>query len=161
MTTLGKYLGGGLPFGAFGRRADIMALFDPETNPGHDPDPRGTRGSRRLAHPGTLNMTAALAAATDLMIEPEIARINALGDAIRDRIAVLRSQFGFSGLKATGFSSAVGLQSSGPDASVLRECFFFHMLQQDISVDRRGFVNLNLATRLVIWNNSSWPRRSS
>src|SRR5262249_34833439 len=29
MTTLGKYLGGGLSFGAFGGRADVMAAFDP------------------------------------------------------------------------------------------------------------------------------------
>ena len=29
LTTLGKYLGGGLTFGAFGGRADLMALFDP------------------------------------------------------------------------------------------------------------------------------------
>ena len=29
MTTLGKYLGGGLTFGAFGGRRDLMAAFDP------------------------------------------------------------------------------------------------------------------------------------
>ena len=29
MTTLGKYLAGGLSFGAFGGRADLMAAFDP------------------------------------------------------------------------------------------------------------------------------------
>ena len=29
LTTLGKIIGGGLPIGAFGGRADIMALFDP------------------------------------------------------------------------------------------------------------------------------------
>ena len=29
LTTLGKYLGGGLSFGAFGGRADLMAAFDP------------------------------------------------------------------------------------------------------------------------------------
>lgn len=32
MTTLGKYIGGGMPFGAFGGRKDIMALFDPRTS---------------------------------------------------------------------------------------------------------------------------------
>lgn len=29
LTTLGKYVGGGMPFGAFGGRKDIMSLFDP------------------------------------------------------------------------------------------------------------------------------------
>ena len=29
LTTLGKYIGGGMAIGAFGGRKDIMALFDP------------------------------------------------------------------------------------------------------------------------------------
>lgn len=33
LTTLGKYIGGGMSFGAFGGKADIMALFDPRTGP--------------------------------------------------------------------------------------------------------------------------------
>src|SRR5438094_256005 len=42
LTTLGKYIGGGASFGAFGGRADVMALFDP-TRPG------------ALPHAGTFN----------------------------------------------------------------------------------------------------------
>ena len=42
MTTLGKYIGGGMSFGAFGGRRDIMELFDP-TKPDH------------LPHAGTFN----------------------------------------------------------------------------------------------------------
>ena len=42
MTTLGKYIGGGMSFGAFGGRADIMELFDPAA-----PD--------ALPHAGTFN----------------------------------------------------------------------------------------------------------
>jgi glutamate-1-semialdehyde 2,1-aminomutase len=42
MTTLGKYIGGGLPTGAFGGRSDIMAQFDP-----HGPHP--------IKHSGTFN----------------------------------------------------------------------------------------------------------
>jgi glutamate-1-semialdehyde 2,1-aminomutase len=42
LTTLGKYLGGGLSFGAFGGRADLMAAYDP-TRPG------------ALFHAGTFN----------------------------------------------------------------------------------------------------------
>lgn len=57
MTTLGKYLGGGLPFGAFGGRAEIMAQFDPQS-----------RTSTKLFHSGTFNnniftMSAGVAAA--------------------------------------------------------------------------------------------------
>ncbi|MDH3621219.1 MAG: aminotransferase class III-fold pyridoxal phosphate-dependent enzyme [Gammaproteobacteria bacterium] len=42
LATLGKFIGGGLPTGAFGGRADIMAQFDPRRKGG-------------LAHAGTFN----------------------------------------------------------------------------------------------------------
>lgn len=42
LTTLGKYVGGGLPCGVFGGRRDIMDCFNPN-------------GSRRLRHAGTFN----------------------------------------------------------------------------------------------------------
>ena len=37
LTTLGKIIGGGLPVGAFGGRADVMALFDPRRRRPHRP----------------------------------------------------------------------------------------------------------------------------
>src|SRR5581483_9912914 len=56
LTTLGKYLGGGMSFGAFGGRADIMDRFDP-------------RRADAFQHAGTFNnnkltMSAGLAALT-------------------------------------------------------------------------------------------------
>ena len=45
MTTLGKYLAGGLSFGAFGGRADVMAAYDPARDGG-------------LTHGGTFNNNA-------------------------------------------------------------------------------------------------------
>jgi len=42
MTTLGKYIGGGLPTGVFGGRSDIMAQFDPH-------------GAHPIKHSGTFN----------------------------------------------------------------------------------------------------------
>ena len=47
LTTLGKIIGGGLPVGAFGGRADVMELFDP-------------RSGRRLSHGGTFKREPAL-----------------------------------------------------------------------------------------------------
>lgn len=63
LTTLGKYIGGGMSFGAFGGRADVMALFDPRTG--------------RLSHSGTFNnnvmtMAAGYAGLTQLF-PPEAA----------------------------------------------------------------------------------------
>jgi glutamate-1-semialdehyde 2,1-aminomutase len=61
LTTLGKVIGGGLPVGAFGGRADVMALFDP-------------RSESRLTHGGTFNanpLTMAAGLATLAELTPE------------------------------------------------------------------------------------------
>ena len=65
LTTFGKYIGGGMSFGAFGGRADIMDLFDPRR-----PD--------ALPHAGTFNnnvltMSAGLAGLTEVYT-PDAAR---------------------------------------------------------------------------------------
>ncbi len=75
LTMMGKIIGGGLPVGAFGGRADVMEVFDPRS-PGH------------LHHSGTFNgnlMTMAAGCATlDLLTKSEIERINALGERLAD-----------------------------------------------------------------------------
>jgi glutamate-1-semialdehyde 2,1-aminomutase len=78
LVTLGKAIGGGLPVGAFGGRADVMALFDP-----HGPDPL-EHGGTFTANPPT--MRAGLAA-LELLSAAEITRINALGDRLRGALA--------------------------------------------------------------------------
>ena len=74
LTVLGKAIGGGLPVGAFGGRAEIMARFDPG---GHDPV---DHGGTFTANPVT--MSAGLAA-LELLSPEEITRINTLGDRLR------------------------------------------------------------------------------
>src|SRR5918999_1194743 len=75
LTTMGKIIGGGLPVGAFGGRADVMEAFDP-------------RSPRHLHHSGTFNgnlMTMAAGCVTlDLLTQSEIERINALGERLAD-----------------------------------------------------------------------------
>src|SRR5262249_60110190 len=46
LTTLGKIIGGGLPVGAVGGRAEVMAGFDPRGG-----EPAGPRGGTCYAHP--------------------------------------------------------------------------------------------------------------
>jgi glutamate-1-semialdehyde 2,1-aminomutase len=61
LTTLGKIIGGGLPVGAVGGRADVMALFDP-------------RRDDRIGHGGTFNanpLTMAAGLATLAELTPE------------------------------------------------------------------------------------------
>jgi glutamate-1-semialdehyde 2,1-aminomutase len=81
LTTLGKIIGGGLPVGAFGGRADIMAAYDPR------------KGGARIGHGGTFNanpMTMAAGVATMNAVTPEAySRLDALGDRLRGGVSRL------------------------------------------------------------------------
>jgi len=77
LTTFGKIIGGGLPVGAFGGRADVMAT--------HDPTRRGT-----CSHSGTFNgnaITMAAGLATLARYDhTAVAALNTAGDAFRARL---------------------------------------------------------------------------
>ena len=144
LTTLGKYLGGGLAFGAFGGRADLMGRFDPSR-----PD--------ALPHAGTFNnsvltMAAGTAGLTRVYTETEINRLNGLGDRLRDRLNgfAAREELPFL---ATGHGSLAGLHfargpvrrvSDLPDAPELRALLHLHLLARGYSYARRGFIALSL-----------------
>jgi glutamate-1-semialdehyde 2,1-aminomutase len=137
MTTLGKYLGGGFSFGAFGGSARIMDLFDPAANPG------------ALHHSGTFNnniftMSVAVAAA-GLITKESIEELNRLGDRVRNEANQLMQTAGFHSIRFIGYGSAVGIWFKGDDAGALRDCFYFSMLDRGINIGRRGFLFMNLA----------------
>ena len=83
LTTMGKIIGGGLPVGAFGGRADVMEIFDP-------------RSPNHLHHSGTFNgnlMTMAAGCVTlDLLTHQEIERINALGERLAEGLRRLLTE---------------------------------------------------------------------
>jgi glutamate-1-semialdehyde 2,1-aminomutase len=146
LTTMGKYLGGGMSFGAFGGRADVMSRFDP-SQPGAWP------------HAGTFNnnvlsMAAGLTGLAEIWVEPAISELNARGDDLRDRAnAVLRAA-GLP-LQATGRGSlltfhAVGGPITSPAdltdaAPLVGELLFLHLVNAGFWLARRGMVALNLA----------------
>jgi glutamate-1-semialdehyde 2,1-aminomutase len=137
LTTLGKYIGGGFPFGAFGGRADVMNQFEPSAN-----------GSPGLSHSGTFNnnvftMTVAVAAA-QLVTEESLGRINALGDRLRAQGNEIVQRAGFDKISFTGYGSAVGVHYAGEASAALRDAFYFYLLRKGIIIGRRGFVSLNL-----------------
>jgi glutamate-1-semialdehyde 2,1-aminomutase len=96
LTTLGKFVGGGLPFGVFGGRAAVMAAFD------------SARGSPPIQHAGSFNgnpmSTTAGLTALNMLDEPEIHRINELGDGLR-RALLDRIEVGRYRATVTGFGS--------------------------------------------------------
>lgn len=96
LTTLGKIIGGGLPVGAVGGRAEFMQVFD------------SSKGKPLCPHSGTftanpLTMAAGLAAMR-MLDEAAIARLNALGEKAR---AGMNEAFRVAGLpgRVTGEGS--------------------------------------------------------
>ncbi len=149
LTTLGKYLGGGLSFGAFGGRRDLLERFDP-SRPG------------ALAHAGTFNndvltMAAGLAGLTQIYTPAAAERLNAGGDVLRERLTAAGRELGVP-FHATGRGSLIGLQfGTGPirrsadiarvPADVLADCralLHLELLEQGFSCARRGFLALSL-----------------
>src|SRR5262244_3575731 len=78
LTCMGKIIGGGLPVGAFGGRADIMAQFDP-SGPG-----------ARIAHAGTFNANPMTMVAGEVVMRsltPAIyRRLADLGESLRRKL---------------------------------------------------------------------------
>lgn len=99
LTTFAKIIGGGFPVGAFGGRRDVMTLFD-----ARNPNPVFQSGTFN----GNAITTAAGIAAMNLYPREEVARINALGDRLRNGI---RNEFTRRKLPATttGMGSMVGV----------------------------------------------------
>lgn len=145
LTTLGKYIGGGMSFGAFGGRADVMAMFDPRA-PGH------------LGHAGTFNnnvlsMSAGIAGLSRIYTPEAALALNARGDALRERLNASCRAHGLA-LQFTGLGSLMNLH--GTVAAIrsvddvpaaerfVKDLFFFHMLEQGFYLARRGFTVLSL-----------------
>lgn len=144
LTTLGKYIGGGMSFGAFGGRADVMALFDPRTGP--------------LAHSGTFNnnvltMAAGHAGLTKLFTPEAAGALADRGDAMRTRLNALCAGEGVA-IQFTGIGSLMNAHFVGgevrstddlaPVDARLRQLLFFHLLSEGIYTSPRGFVVLSL-----------------
>jgi len=139
LTTLGKIIGGGLPVGAFGGRADVMAVFDP----------RGGRG--RISHGGTFNanpLTMAAGVATLEALTPERYRqLDALGERLRSGVTTLLKRVKRAG-QVTGVGSLFCLhwtktkltdyRSSRPKDSTEPLRVFMGLLNDGVLLTQRG-----------------------
>jgi glutamate-1-semialdehyde 2,1-aminomutase len=145
LTTLGKYIGGGFSFGAFGGRADLMRRFDP-LQPG------------AFAHAGTFNnnvftMSAGVAGLRDVYTAAAALALNARGDALRARLNAAAQRARFP-MQFTGLGSMMNVHMCGgivrsvrdlaPSIAPLRELLYFDMLRQGLWLAHRGMINLSL-----------------
>ncbi len=145
LTTLGKYMAGGMSFGAFGGRADIMAVYDP-AHP------------RALPHGGTFNnnvlsMAAGLVAMGEIFDDAAAEALRARGDALRDalnaacqRHGVVMQFTGIGSMVQPHFRSGPVLRpyAQSPAEEALRELFFLDLMAAGIYIARRGMVALSL-----------------
>jgi glutamate-1-semialdehyde 2,1-aminomutase len=145
MTTLGKYIAGGMSFGAFGGRAEIMAVFD-----GHRPG--------ALPHAGTFNnnvwsMAAGCVAMGEIFDGAAAEALFARGEALRAALNGACARAGVP-MQFTGLGSMLNVHfragpvdrpyPAGAAEEKLRELFFFDMLEAGIYLARRGMAALSL-----------------
>ena len=146
LTVMGKIIGGGYPVAAFGGRAEIMALLDPEG--GRPPIPQsGTFNGNPI---GMIAGLATLRQLTPAVYD----RLNGMGDDLRRR---LRDLFARKGVAAqvTGMGSLLNLHFSGVEVTDFRTMrtgdggrlrqVFFGLLNEGIYLAPRGMACLSTA----------------
>lgn len=139
MTTLGKYVAGGMSFGGFGGRADVMDLF-----------------AGALPHAGTFNnnvlsMAAGRVAMGEIFTAEAAEALYRRGEAMREALnaACAGTAMHFTGLgsMATPHFRPGPLERpyvATPGEDGLRELFFLDMLAGGLYLARRGMVALSL-----------------
>jgi glutamate-1-semialdehyde 2,1-aminomutase len=145
MTCLGKIIGGGLPVGAFGGRADIMVAFD------------ATHHSPAVPHAGTFNanpLTMQAGLATMRQLTPDVyERLNALGTTFRHQLEEMARSYGLP-FRISGIASFFGIQltdrpvtdyrsAQGQDTT-LRQKLFLHLLNHGVYVGNKVVGNLSV-----------------
>jgi glutamate-1-semialdehyde 2,1-aminomutase len=145
LTSLGKYLGGGLSFGAFGGREDWMSRYDPAA-----PD--------AFPHAGTFNnnvltMSAGIAGLSEHFSDDACLALNARGDDLRERLNELGARHGVP-FQATGVGSLLNThfnpepvthpEISERDDAEAAELFHLDMIAAGYFLARRGYIALSL-----------------
>ncbi len=146
MTTLGKYVGGGMSFGAFGGKAALMEWFDPRRKDG-------------FQHAGTFNnnvltMNAGLVGLTEIYTPERARALNAFGDGLRERLNSTVRRRGLA-MQFTGIGSMIGVHMTDAPISCeadaakghagLLDLFYFDLLARGIWFAKRGMMALSIA----------------
>ncbi|KAJ5679469.1 hypothetical protein N7462_007713 [Penicillium macrosclerotiorum] len=162
LTTLGKYLAGGMTIGAFGGRKDFLAVYDPR------PAPESQTSAHHvppISHSGTFNnntlaMNVGLAAITSVYTPDVCTQLNTLGDWLRQSLFDI---FRGTRMAITGVGAVCNIHlTAHPDQeilcvedletetsetdTVLRDIFWFYAIQRGFWLARRGMLALIVGT---------------
>ena len=154
LTTLGKYLAGGLTIGAFGGREELMARFDPAA-------------PNAFPHGGTFNnnvlaMAAGHAALSKVLTPERLEAMNRRGDRLRERLNAMGRAHELP-MQVTGIGSIFGIHfhrgpirnagdldrgEAGRETAIrqLKTLFHLDMLAAGQYLSRRILGNLSLET---------------
>jgi glutamate-1-semialdehyde 2,1-aminomutase len=154
LTTLGKYLAGGLTIGAFGGREDLMARFDPSA-------------ADAFPHGGTFNnnvlaMAAGYAALSRVLTAEALDAMNRRGDRLRERLNRMARERDMP-MQVTGIGSIFAVHfhrgpirnagdieraEAGREAEIrqLKTLFHLDLLAAGQYLSRRLLCNLSLET---------------
>jgi glutamate-1-semialdehyde 2,1-aminomutase len=145
LTTLGKYLGAGFSFGAFGGRSDVMELM----NPGR---------SKALQHAGTFNnnvfsLKAGLAALREVFTPARADDFLTTGESLRARLNSIARSRGLS-VQFTGCGSVMSIHFSENEIKSpedlqhepkeLLALFQLDLMKRGLYIGRRGQIILSL-----------------
>jgi glutamate-1-semialdehyde 2,1-aminomutase len=133
MTTLGKYLGGGMTFGAFGGRREIMRHFDRESG--------GVLAQAGTFNNNVVSMAAAIATLRLALDDDELTAVNARGDRLRADLGAAFAD-AEAPLWTTGLGSMVNVHA---EDDRLRQLYFHAMLDRGLHLAPRGFMALSIA----------------
>lgn len=147
LKTFGKYLGGGLAFGAFGGRGDVMGVFDP-------------RNANALAHSGTFNnntlaMNVGYTALSEIFTPEVCTTFTELGEwfleALADVTKGTKCCFTGKGTILTVHFTDAGVQTMTTSRDVeerwdLKDVFWMEMMGEGFLIQRRGTIALILGT---------------
>jgi len=142
LMTVGKYLAGGMSFGAFGGRAELMSHYDPAR-------------PHALFHAGTFNnnvvsLSAGIAGLREVLTDDALAELNARGDRLRDAL----NRAGDGLLHTSGRGSLMTIhpgpraynagEPPDPRRELIKRLVFFELLDAGQWVAARGMLALSL-----------------
>ena len=148
LKTLGKYIGGGMSFGAFGGKRAVMEQFDPSQ-------------PNALPHAGTFNnntltMTAGHAGLTEIFTPEACVALNERGEKLRHAINDLCMRYQ-AAMQATGVGSMLTLhpiagsivkpEDTERGDKRLKRLLYLDLLDQGIYIAERGFMALSLMVK--------------
>jgi glutamate-1-semialdehyde 2,1-aminomutase len=164
ITTLGKYIAGGMTIGVFGGRKELLSMYDPRSF--SESTMQGNRNPAQMSHSGTFNnnvlaMNVGLVALSTVYTPEVCTELNSLGDWFRQELlnrcqgtrmtvtgvgAVCNIHFGSyeDGLEILRTEDLEARHSKTD--SIMRDVFWFYAVQKGFWIARRGMLALTMGT---------------